>query len=166
VNDDAAMQLVPRYRQRGLLLDTNLLLIWLVGQHRPAWIGKRRKLEAYNADDLRRLRGFVGRFDQLLVTPAILAEVSNLALYTAYDHERADLLRAFQALINVLAERQPPSMEVADLPSFAWLGLPDATIEHIAKWRRAFILSHDLDLVQQLQGQNLAALNFAYLRSQ
>ncbi len=164
MNDEDAARLVPRFRQSGLLLDTNLLLVLIAGQHNPAWIGARRRLREYTANDLRTLRRFVARFDRLITTPAILGEVSNLAVYAAYDNERADFFATFRAMIAILAERYPHSAEVADLLAFGRLGLTDASIEQIAEHRHAFVLSDDFDLVRLLHDRDLPAINFNHLR--
>jgi len=164
VNDEDAARLVPRFRESGLLLDTNLLLVLVAGQHDPAWIGTRRRLREFTANDFQTLHQFVARFDRLITTPAILGEVSNLAVYAAYDDERAAFFATFRALITILAERYPRSSEVAKLRGFGQLGLTDASIEEIAHRRHAFVLSDDFDLVRLLHDRGLPAINFNHLR--
>jgi len=164
VNDEAAARLVPRFQQSGLLLDANLLLVFVAGGHRPAWLGHRKRLREYDVDDLDRIRRFVARFGRVVTTPGILTEVSNLSNAAVYDHERADYAITLRAVIDRLIERYPHSRGVAREVSFAPLGLTDASIARVARARRAFVLSADFDLIDSLQRQGIPALNYNHLR--
>jgi len=50
------------------------------------------------------------------------------------------------------------------LPIVARLGLTDASIEHVARHRHAFVLSADDNLVRHLHTMGLPALTFDSLR--
>jgi hypothetical protein len=66
-----------RHREKGILLDTNLLvLLWLAAFDLGLVGGKR--LEKYTPDDVQLLRAYVSRFHRLLSTSTILTETSNL----------------------------------------------------------------------------------------
>ncbi len=164
MNDEAAAQLIPRFQQSGLLLDANLLLVFVAGLHNLAWIGSRPRVKEYTANDLTRLHTFVGLFNRVVTTPNILTEVSNLSNAMVYDRERAAYARTFGTVVAALAERYPRSQDVMQIPPFASLGLTDASIEQVARRRHVFVLSADFDLVRRLHDEGLPALNFNHLR--
>lgn len=67
-------------KSKALLLDTNLLLLYLVGGKDPQLIDGARRLNAYTEEDFDLLYEFIesNGFLQLVSTPHILTEVSNL----------------------------------------------------------------------------------------
>ena len=69
---------LAQHKQRGILLDTNVLLLFLVASFCPKMIGGKR-LERYTQQDGQLLWQFVTKFDRILTTQHILAETSNLA---------------------------------------------------------------------------------------
>ena len=67
-------------KTRNLLLDTNLLLLYLIGCKDPKLLKSARRLNAYIEEDFYLLVEFieVNGFTQLVSTPHILTEASNL----------------------------------------------------------------------------------------
>jgi hypothetical protein len=65
---------------KNLLLDTNLLLLYLIGGEDPKLLESARRLNAYVEEDFYLLIEFieVNGFTQLISTPHILTEASNL----------------------------------------------------------------------------------------
>jgi hypothetical protein len=43
--------LVSKYRNRGVLVDTNILLLWMVGVVDSSWISKHKRTKQYTAGD-------------------------------------------------------------------------------------------------------------------
>ena len=72
--------LIARYRERGAVVDTNLLLLFLIGSYRVDLIRRFKRTQRYFPDDFHLLRRFLSEFRQIVVTPHILTEVTNLAL--------------------------------------------------------------------------------------
>ena len=69
---------IRRYKNDGILLDTNVLLLLLFAKFQPSMIGGKR-LEKYAFEDAQLLANYVDCFSRILTTPHILAETSNLA---------------------------------------------------------------------------------------
>lgn len=72
------LSLVSKHRERGILIDTNVLLLYLFGKFLPAAVGQKR-LSRYSLEDADLILQFVGRFVYILTTQHVLAETSNLA---------------------------------------------------------------------------------------
>jgi hypothetical protein len=74
-------QLLGRYKSRGILIDTNLLLLYFVGKYDPRRILSfgRTKSRAFTLEDFKLLLVVFDYFDRVITTPNILTEVSNLS---------------------------------------------------------------------------------------
>jgi hypothetical protein len=155
--------LIARYRRRGLILDTNLLLVYCIGRYDRRLIGTLPRLDDYSQEDFDVLAHLVGNITPLIATPNILTEVSNLALSALARRSHYPFLTVFAAIIDELIEELVSSRAVTPLASFARLGLTDATIEQAAS-DRYLVISADLPLVIALQTAGVAALNFNHLR--
>ena len=70
-------ELVSRYQNKGLLIDTNLLLLYFIGNYDPNRIPGFKRTMAFTVDEFWLLIGFLGVFDKLVTTPNVLTEVSN-----------------------------------------------------------------------------------------
>ena len=62
----------------GYFLDTNLLVLLIVGSESRELIPKHRRLEHFTVDDFDILAEFLENADRLYVTPNTLTETSNL----------------------------------------------------------------------------------------
>jgi len=71
--------LINRYRQSGLLIDTNLLIMFFIGFFDPQQVSRFGRTDRYDAADFYALAQLVEYFRRVIVTPHILAEVSNLS---------------------------------------------------------------------------------------
>lgn len=75
---DHLEQLLIEYRTEGVVADTNLLLLYVVGAHDPERIGRFPRTDTYTEDDFDLLERLLGYFETAVTTPPILTEVSNL----------------------------------------------------------------------------------------
>lgn len=101
--------------KRRLLLDTNLLVLLIAGSVSPDVITRHRRLREYTVDDFLQLRSIVAGVRQLLSTPNILSETSNLASQIA-ELWRGRIAARLAALIGSQSanheEIYVPSIEV------------------------------------------------------
>jgi hypothetical protein len=78
--DRHTASLIESYRQRGILIDTNILLLWLVGSVNRQRTSKFNRTQQFTVEDydilLRLLEYF---FPKIITTPNILTEVNTLA---------------------------------------------------------------------------------------
>lgn len=111
----------------GYLVDTHLLLLFVVGSADPELIAKHRRLESYSAADYAALRRLLNGAGQVYVTPNTLTETSNL-LGQHGEPERSRLFRQLQALVQDSREIVVASATAAAHPAFTRLGLTDAVL--------------------------------------
>jgi hypothetical protein len=63
---------------RDVSIDSNLLLLLIVGSTSRAYITKHQRLKAYTAEDFDKLASVIGCYDKIVLLPHTLTETSNL----------------------------------------------------------------------------------------
>ena len=149
----------------GYFVDTNLLLLYIIGQEDPQIIAKHRRLEDYSAQDYTTLMDLLARAGQLFVTPNTLTEASNL-LGQHGEPERSRLFRRFQNIIRLSNEITVASIQASSHRVFVKLGLADAVLWEVATAETPLI-TVDLSLYLELiaKGGVETAINFNPLRA-
>lgn len=149
---------------KGLLIDTNLLVLLIIGALGPEQIGKHKLTSKYVVEDYDLLTSFVDQFKQITTTSTILTEASNLLEGYAYKGQEAlVLLRRIVEVADELVFDSISTMTVYS-KSYVKFGLSDATIHRVAQ-EKYLILTDDLRLCAYLQGLELIAINFNNLRT-
>ena len=146
----------------GLLIDTNLLVLFTVGTVNRRRIENFKRTRQYTERDYDLLRRVIGQFGPLYTVAHVMAEVSNLT-----DLKGIERLRARHVLketIGILQEPEMPSARAAQGRLYERLGLVDAAIAAVAREHKCAVLTDDLDLYLALSREGLPVLNFAHLR--
>ena len=154
--------LVARYRRSGLLIDTNLLLLWFVGQVDLTMIGKHKRTRSYSREDFKLLARFISDFETIVPTPSILTEVSNL-ISQSEDPRQGQFIAAVAEMIGGFAEIYRYSSEIAELPNFRRLGLTDTGIGLVAG-NKDLVLTDDFLLAAHLASMSVDCINFNHIR--
>lgn len=148
-----------------LLIDTNLLVLLVVGFASPNFIAGHKRTRTYSVADFETLKDVLSRASAVRTTPHILAETSNLALQFQ-DPGRTLIGEALRRLIAVSTECLLPSAKAAHHASFRRLGLTDAgvIIAQDTDDGVVTLLTDDLDLYLESLRSGRQAINFAHLR--
>lgn len=153
----------PRPARPLLLVDTNLLLLLLVGSADRSQIERFKRTTRYTPEDFDLLEAYVSQFEGLLVTPNVLTEVSNLTGQLA-EPFRSRVFGTIGLLAAQVTEEYVPSAAVTREPEFVRLGLTDVSIL-LATRERAEVLTDDLPLYLKLARSGVSAVNFNHLRT-
>ncbi len=146
-----------------LFIDSNLLLLYVVGRSSRDIIAKHRRLRQYTAGDYDALLDFLDGVDQVLVTPHTLAETSNL-LAQHGEPERSGLFAQLRRLIHESKEVVVSGAAASNNRAFTRLGITDAALLE-AITERTPLLTVDFDLFHEAQQRAPnSAVNFNYLR--
>jgi hypothetical protein len=150
-------------KNEALLLDTNVLLLFIVGTVDRERIGQVGATEQFDQDAYDLLAKIVQRFKVAVTTPHVMAETSNL-LCRGADGVLADaLLVRLKEMTIVLNERFVTVKKLARA-SIAWpLGVADTGIVEAAE-KGCVVLSVDAGLCGELNRRGLAVQNFNHLR--
>jgi|GEM_PF-267862 hypothetical protein len=156
-----------RYRNDGVLLDTNVLLLLWLSSFDPSLVGGKR-LEKYSYESAALLQHYVGQFSRVLTTHTILAETSNLAALVLGGRRKKEL---FTQLYPFFGANPPQGFHHCSLDGleliedvFVPLGFTDATVVaalHAPPQR--LLLTDDLDLYLAAVNRGAHALNFTHM---
>lgn len=154
--------LVSAYREKGLLIDTNLLLLYSVGKTERARIQRFKRTVKFTVEEFDLLKRFLRLFTKVVTTPHVLTEVSNLMGQLPQDLY-ALFYGALVSQIAVLEERYTSSVSLAATTHFTRFGLTDSAIAELAPGQY-LVLTDDLNLFGYLQNRGIDAINFNHLR--
>lgn len=147
----------------GLLVDTNLLVLFTVGTVNRDRIETFKRTRQYTKGDYDLLVRVLSRFEPLYTVAHVLAEVSNLT--DLRDSERLLARRVLRYTVSLLKEAEMPSARAADDRFYEDLGLVDAAIAAVARAHNCGVLTDDLDLFLRLSRDKVPVLNFTHVRA-
>jgi predicted nucleic acid-binding protein len=147
----------------GLLVDTNLLVLWAVGAVNCGRIKEFKRTTQYTEADYVLLLQILTRFKPLYTVPHVLAEVSNLTDLRGAERQRA---RSFlKETISSLTEAEIPSARAAGDVLYQRLGLVDAAIGAVARAHNCTVLTDDFVLYRLLTHEKVSVINFTHERA-
>ena len=146
------------------MLDTNLMVLFVVGATHPALIARHKNVSRFRAADYLRLVSLLRLSAQIVVTPNIATETSNLVRQIAapYDIQLSDTL---SRLLNRFIETIVSSASAAADVDHGTLGLADAATLRALKqgWH---LLTVDAGLHRIASRRGLAASHFDHAQPQ
>ena len=151
------------FHKKSLLIDSNLLLLFFIGLYDRTRIGKFKRTAQFTVEDFECLEDFAGQFKEIITTPNILTEVSNLMGHLP-DEIRYSFHQQFAHDLRNLHEHYTPSRELGGEKSFPKFGLTDTAILRAAS-RECLVLTDDFRLAQYLGSRNVEFINFNHLRT-
>src|ERR1035441_10305501 len=128
----------------GLLVDTNLLVLFAVGTVNRNRIETFKRTRQYTTDDYDLLVRVLGNFERLYTVAHVLAEVSNLTDLPGPERLQARLV--LKETISVLHEAEMSSTRAAEDRLYQDLGLVDAAIGAVARANSCAVLTDDFAL--------------------
>lgn len=151
-------------RPSGYFIDTNLLMLFIVGGVGEELITRHRRLQKFDVGAYRILQNLLGRVEQVYVTPNTLTETSNLLAQHA-EPERSRFLDKLRSVIQESEEIHVVSEVATRNKAFRRLGLTDAALLEVATMETP-LLTVDLDLYRAALSQGRdTAVNFRHLES-
>jgi len=159
---DQVKRLADAYRSRGVLVDTNVLLLLFVGLFDRRLITSFKRTKKFTDDDYDLLSRFLTCFSRIVTTPNILSEVNSLSGQLGEPRRTAYFLD-FARRIQPLDERYLPSSGIAEAECFPRLGLTDSGILQLAK-DNYLVLTDDAKLSHYLADADVDSINFEHLR--
>ena len=161
--DEYLEGLIRKHRSAGVVTDTNLLLVLLIGLCDRKMIEKFKRTQKYTAKDFDLLLQLLAQFERIITTPSILTEVNSLANQLEGKH-KALFYGIFRERLTVFVEEHRAPREVSEHVFFPKCGLCDSTILTIAE-RGLLVLTDDLPLTQFLEARKVDCINFNHIRT-
>ncbi len=144
-------------------LDTNLLLLLIIGNAIDDVVGKR--LKSYTRDDWNALRTYVESADRLISTPNVWTEVSNICTFGVHGDWHRQIHESLVVAIRGSVEISHASCEVTADPVFLQLGLTDCVwLSVLNDEDDVVLLTDDISLYNIALSRGFKAKNFTHLR--
>ena len=154
--------LIGKYRNVGVLVDTNILLLHVVGSTNKQRITQfKRTRERFTIEDFDLLQRILCLFSKVTTTQSILTEVSNLTGQLT-EPEKSRCRTLFAEEIKRFEEIYAPSSRICDEQMFPKFGLTDCGI--MATNQQYLVLTDDLPLAAYLSRQGVDTINFNNIR--
>jgi len=156
-----AKALIEKHQARGVLVDTNLLVLLLVGRVNRRRILNFKRTQDFTIEDFDLLENLVKWFGSLIATPHVLSQVSDLA--DLPGRELREIRQLFKSIVEGVEEFYEPSRVLVADPIFERHGLTDAAIASVCS-NGTLVLTADVVLQLALQRRDADALNFNHVR--
>ena len=153
--------LIAKHRTSGVVIDTNLMLLLVIGTYDPERIPTFKRTIKYTERDYKLVLDLISRFARRVTIPNILTEVDNLSRQTA-EGEHSHISRTMSRLLDNLVEVYRPSASVVGTQIHAQVGLSDALIISLAE--EHLILTDDFPLSNRLESAGRDVINLNHLR--
>jgi rRNA-processing protein FCF1 len=154
--------LFAKYKQRGILIDTNILLLWFVGNVNPGRISQFNRTEKFLTQDYEFLINILTYFSKIVTTPNVLTEVNSL-INQIGEPERSQCYSVFAQEITKLNESYIESTDAVQLDVFNKYGLTDCGIVAVAR-DEYLVLTDDFKLSGYLEKVGIDTVNFNHIR--
>lgn len=149
-------------RMNGLLVDTNLLVLMVVGTVNRERIPYFKRTSSYTPVDWDLLAGILEQISHRYTLPHVLSEVSGLTDLKGPELGVARI--TLRKLISLLQEIPMPSGEACADPVYLRLGITDAAIAAAARQNGCSVLTNDSGLYTALSADGLHVVMFDHIR--
>ena len=146
----------------NLLIDTNLLLLLVVGSTDRSYVSRHKRLQAYSLEDYDKVMSIVSGYSGLVTCPNVWTETSNLVRY-APEPIRSRSSETLKTLIGRSTETYVESRRAATRREYSQLGLTDAVLLVLAE-SGSTLLTDDLDVYLAAGKAGHTAINYNHLR--
>ena len=144
-------------------MDTNLLVLLLIGRVNTGRIARFKRTQDFTVEDFGMLHSLIEWFGEpMYVTPHVLSQVSDLTDLSGYEKELMNIL--FRNLAAKATERHTQASELVKNSFFNGFGLADASIAEVCK-KNILVITADVKLQIALGLSGRDALNFNHVRS-
>ncbi|MFH1860532.1 MAG: PIN domain-containing protein [bacterium] len=162
MNNSYLELLLPKHKNRGIVVDANLLLVYFLGSFNPQLIPQYKRTKSYTIEDFTVLYQLIKYFDRLVTTPNILTEVSNLS--TALSEPiRTEYFKKFKDMVVTLSEEVILSNKSVENKYFEKYGLTDTVIIELCQ-EKYLVVTDDFPLSNLLNCLSIDVINFNHIR--
>jgi hypothetical protein len=150
----------------AVIVDANLLLLLVVGAADRRYIAMHGNLSHYSVEDFELLIGLIGLFDEIVLVPHVLAEVSNLAAQSIKNPAKRHIFRQFRQLIETTQELPVASVQAVFREEFIDVGLNDSVLLQLCEAStfglEFTILTADKNLAVKAEMLGYSVQNFSH----
>lgn len=148
---------------KAIVLDSNLLLLYVVGLASRDTIATHKGLKAFSVQDFDLLANMLKVAATVILTPNTVTETSNLLDRVKNPEQRLRANYVFKRLLALVGERYVPSATAYERPECNFLGVSDCVMLQLSL-EGAVLLTSDLDLFLAATRNKYPAINFNHHR--
>lgn len=148
----------------SVVVDSNLLFVLIVGYTSRSHVGRARRTEQYSIEDFDLLQNTLAEYDEVLVTPHVLAETSNLLGYIS-EPLLTQTRITLRLMMPLWQERFTKGIEIAENSIYLRLGITDSALFSTSS-ASITLLTDDLPLYLAASSAGRSAINFTHLRQE
>lgn len=169
-NIEEIKKYIVRDRPKGLIIDTNLLILFLIGKFEVEFIEKCKLTcnNCYSRDDYDLLCQIIKLFKKVIITPHIIAEISNLSRNAIKDEKLVNYLKVFIEFLKT------PSLEERSISLESFFGIKinyissfgftDMAIHELSKNNNFAIITDDSPFYQFSNGKT-PTIKFQHIKN-
>ena len=150
-----------------VLVDTNLLLLLIVGSANRRYIRAHKRLSGYGEDDFDLLVQAISIFSDIVLLPHVSAEVSSLARQIP-NPARSRIQEKLKELVEGSSEIAIPSLDGVRREEFGEYGITDSVILQLCSLNQNglsfWLLTADHGLAMQAEILGYNVMNFMHFR--
>ncbi len=154
--------LVYKYSNRGIFIDTEPLFVYVVGRYKPSELSR---VERYNEEDYEIVASFLSKFNRIVITSYVIAELSNLINSKMSKFLFRELILGCVAVLKNCDENHIGKDKVLNRREAQWLGFSDASIIISSEIRDLLLLSEDGGLIRECEKLGINTVDFSSLRA-
>lgn len=155
-------ELLAKYRSKGVLVDTNLMLLMVVGSYAPERITTFKRTQQYRPEDYLLLLRILKYFERRITTPNILTEVDNLARQLP-EHEHQAMSSVLSDLVRTLFEVHRPAADATQVALYSTVGLTDCITIYLSS--EVLVITDDFQLSNRISSLGRDSLNINHIRA-
>lgn len=155
--NEEILRVFNKYKHSGVLVDTNLLLLFIVGSLDPELISRHSRTARFTYDDFQIINRVIDFFETKISTPHILTEVSNLI------GRDLPIRNALGSYIATSTEKFAQGFELVAKESYLKFGLADTATFTISK-NKYLVITDDGPLLGFLTSNGIDAVDLRTLR--
>lgn len=157
---------IKKHGKFGIIIDTNLLLLLLIGEYSPQYICHYKRTQKYSIEDFEWICLILKYFSKVVVTPHILAEVWNFAEKIP-EHHLVDFIKSSIEQLSLFDEDYIDKETILrDKDQLKYIGVTDLSIIYAAKQGNYVVLTDDLRAYNSYMINEVTALNLNHIRTE
>jgi hypothetical protein len=148
-------------KRDSYIIDTNLLVLLLIGLYNPGLIKSHKRTSGYNIEDFEMIKFIFDQAERVYITPHILSEISNL---TDTDWNDYNLFNTFKALTESQMEVYTPKGKLLGFQYLPQIGITDTSMYFAAMETNSIVLTADEECAPYLESLDCKVLRFSALQ--
>lgn len=156
--------MILRCSSKGILIDTNLLILLLVGNFDPKYIASFKRTQKYDVSSYAFLKKYVQNFSKIITTPQILTELSNLTFDEMnQSNKMTEYFRQVVGYLRLAQESYQDKTQLIAHPSLSKFGFTDIGIVNVSKQTKCLVITDDFPLSRILETEKCHFINLYHL---